>query len=69
MATVLFITTPSPSPSPPPPNPELLLFTAVLLCCTLHNLQIESYAARKGCEAAAVEKWLAPVLAYDADTD
>eukprot|EP00048_Salpingoeca_helianthica_P021694 m.13842 g.13842 ORF g.13842 m.13842 type:complete len:1244 (-) comp6297_c0_seq2:195-3926(-) len=29
--------------------------------------QIDSYAERKGCEAAAVEKWLAPVLSYDAD--
>lgn len=29
--------------------------------------QIESYAERKGCEPAAVEKWLAPVLSYDPD--
>jgi 5-methyltetrahydrofolate--homocysteine methyltransferase len=28
--------------------------------------QVESYAARKGMAVAAVERWLAPNLAYEA---
>ena len=29
--------------------------------------QVEDYAARKGIEVAAVERWLAPILSYDPD--
>ena len=29
--------------------------------------KVESYSKRKDCEVAAVERWLAPVLAYDTE--
>jgi 5-methyltetrahydrofolate--homocysteine methyltransferase len=33
----------------------------------LNRDQVADYAARKGMEVAAIEKWLAPNLAYEPD--